>query len=238
MRRERNDRLNVMHVLHNMPRLVGIVALVALVLSVASSADGGQVYKAVLSQPLKTRGGKTGDHVLLTTVLLKGPTDSPIGQLDASIAEVHPRAKGRDSVLKININRSLPGKSSQRMIEARVVAVIAQSMVKEWWGWPGAIADRYSHIPDDDRREPGEIKISEYERHTSPLDFQPDVPVLHTAVCLDRKNKGCTDLTDARGIYGFKGTTLLPIPTESVLSSKKNISFPAGTMLVLSIPKS
>ena len=230
--------LHIMRVLHNMPRLVGIVALVGLVLSVACSADGGQVYKAVLSQPLKTRGSKTGDHVLLTTVLLKGPTGSPIGQLDASIAEVQPSVKGRDSVLKININRSLTGDSSERMVEARVVAVIAQSMVKEWWGWPGVIADRYSHIPDDDRREPGETKLSESGPHTSPLDSQPDVPVFHTAVCLDKKNKGCTDLTDARGIYGFKGATLQPVPTESVLSSKKNMSFPAGTVLVLSIPKS
>lgn len=238
MRRERNDIVNSMNVLHNMPRLVGIMALVALLLSVANSADGGQVYKAVLSQPLKTRGSKTGDHVLLSTVLLKGPTDSPIGQLDASIAEVQPRVKGRDSVLKININRSLPGEDSRRIVEARVVAVIAQSMVKEWWGWPGVIADRYSHIPDDDRREPGETKLSESEPHTSPLDFQPDIPVLHTMVCLDKKNRGCTDLTDVCGIYGFKGATLLPIPTESVLSSKKNMSFPAGTVLVLSIPKS
>ena len=97
-------------------------------------------------------------------------------------------------------------------------------MVKEWWGWPGVIADRYSHIPDDDQRGPG-TKLSESGPHTSPLDSQPDVPVFHTAVCLDKKNKDVQDLTDARGIYGFKGATLQPVPTESVLSFKKEYVF-------------
>jgi hypothetical protein len=149
------------NVCHNMPKLAGILAFVGLFLSVACSAHGGQVYKAVLSQPLKTKCSKAGDRVLLTTVPLKGLAESPIGQLDASIAEVQPSGKGNGSVLKINVNRSVPGNGSEHLDEARVVAVIAQSMVKEWWVWPGGIADRFSHIPDDDRREPGEVKLSE-----------------------------------------------------------------------------
>jgi len=221
-----------------------MLAVLILPFSITSCVYGGQVCEAVLPRSLETKHGKVGDHIVLTTVLLTGLAESPITRLDASIVEVQPSAKGSRSILKIHVNKAMRSDGHEPTVEARVVAIISQSVIKEWWNMPGVIADRFPHIPEDDRREPGEVKLSESRPHTSPLDSISDVPVLHRAVCLGKDNKGCTNLLDARGIYGFKDATLQPmdagLPTESVLISKKNMSFPAGTVLVLdvkSIPK-
>jgi hypothetical protein len=97
--------------------------------------------------------------------------------------------------------------------------------------------------PSYDQRLPGEKKLSEDQAHTSPLDSMPDIPVHYKVVCLDKKKKAsanpCTNLLDARSVYGYRKVTLEPgdpvSPTESVLTSKKNIQFTAGTVLVLEV---
>jgi hypothetical protein len=174
----------------------------------------------------------------LRTALFTGPAESPITTLDASIVEVQPSMKGSSSILRIRVNKAVRSDGHEPLVEARIVAVISQSRVRERWVMPVIIADRFPRVPEDDQRESGERKLSEYQPHISPLDSVPDVPVLRRAVCSEKK-KGCTNLLDARGTYGFKAATLQPTdpgsPTESALTSKKNMSFPAGTVLVLEV---
>jgi hypothetical protein len=66
-------------------------------------------------------------------------------------------------------------------------------------------------------------------------------PVLYRLVCPEKKKKGatCRNVLDARGTYGYNAAALEPAdpaaPTESVLSSKKNMPFRAGTVLILEV---
>lgn len=217
------------------------VAFLILLFSVSSRAYCGKVCEAVLPRSLDTKRSKVGDHILLRTGLFTGPAESPITMLDASIVEVRPRVKGNSSILRIRVNKAVRLDGRELPVEARIVAVISQSSVKESWHIPVIIADRFPRMPEDDERQPGERKLSEDEPHTSPLDSQPDVPVLHRLVCPEKKKKGttCTNVLDARGTYGYKAAALEPAdpaaPTESVLSSKKNMSFRAGTVLILEV---
>jgi hypothetical protein len=115
--------------------------------------------------------------------------------------------------------------------------------VTERWDYPGIIADRFPPIPEDEQRLPGERKLSEDQRHSSPLDATPDLPVRRTMIC-NKKEKNasrspCVDLLEARGIYGYKGVMLEPgdaaSPADSVLSSTKNIRLRADTVMVLEV---
>ena len=224
---------------HVRSKLAGMVAFLILLCSVTLPVYGGQVCEAVLPQSLETKQSKVGDHILLKTVLFTGPAESPITTLDASIVEVQPSVKGSTSILRIRVNKAVRSDGHEPLVEARIVAVISQSRVEELWVFPVIIADRLPRIPEDDQREPGERKLSEYQPHNSPLDSLPDVPVFRRVVCPEKKKEGCTNLLDARGTYGFQAATLQPAdpgwPTESMLTSKKNMSFPAGTVLVLEV---
>lgn len=217
------------------------VVFLILLFSVSSRAYCGQVCEAVLPRSLDTKSSKVGDHILLKTRLFTGPAESPITTLDASIVEVRPRVKGNSSILRIRVNKAMRLDGHELPVEARIVAVISQSRVTQRWDIPFIIADRFPRIPEDDERQPGERKLSEDQPHTSPLDLQPDFPVLHRLVCPEKKKKGatCTNVLDARGTYGYKAAVLEPAdpaaPTESVLSSKKNMSFRAGTVLILEV---
>ena len=216
-----------------------MVAFLILLFSVTLPVCRGQACEAVLPRSLETKGSKVGDHILLRTDLFTGPAESPITTLDASIVEVQPSVKGSGSILRIRLNKAVRSDGHEPLVEARIVAIISQSTVEERWVFPVIIADRFPRIPEDDQREPGERKLSEYQPHNSPLDSLPDVPVLDRVVCPKKKRIGCTNLLDARGTYGFKAAILQPTdpgsPTESVLTSKKNMSFPAGTVLVLQV---
>lgn len=218
------------------------MAFLILFFSVCSRAYGGQVCEAVLPRSLDTKTSKVGDHIVLRTALFTAPAESPITTLDASIIEVRPRVKGSSSILRIRVNKAVRKDGRELAVEARIVAVISESRVTESWEIPVVSADRFPRIPEDDQRQPGERKLSEDQPHTSPLDSLPDVPVLHRVVCPEKKKKGattCTNLLDARGTYGYKTATLQAAnpaaPSESVLSSNKNMSFRAGTVLVLEV---
>jgi hypothetical protein len=85
--------------------------------------------------------------------------------------------------------------------------------------------------------------LSEDQRQTSPLDSVSALPVHYKVVCPKKEKKTslaqCKNLLEARGVYGYKTVTLEPAdpasPAESVLTSKKNILFHAGTVLVLEV---
>ena len=211
------------------------VAFLILFFSVCSRVYGGQVCEAVLPHSLDTKRGKVGDHIVLKTALFTAPAESPITTLDASIVEVRPRVKRSGSILRIRVNNAVRKDGQELPVEARIVAVISESRVTESWEMPVIIADRFPRIPEDDQREPGERKLSEDQPHTSPLDSMTDIPTLHKVVCSEKRKKGtatCTNLLDARGTYGYKTATLQladpASPTESMLTSKKNMSFRSG----------
>jgi hypothetical protein len=220
------------------------VAFLILFFSVCSCAYGGQVCESVLPHLLDTKRSKVGDHIVLRTILFTAPAESPITTLDASIVEVRPRVKGSGSILRIRVNKAVRKDGHELPVEARIVAVISKSRVTESWEMPVIIADRFPRIPEDNQREPGERKLSEDQPHTSPLDSLPDAPILHRVVCPEKRQKGtvtCRNLLDARGTYGYKTATLQPAdlgsPIESVLTSKKNMSFRSGTVLVLEVKR-
>lgn len=223
------------------PPKMRMVLFLILLFSVSPRLYGGQACEAVLLHSLDTKRSKVGDHILLRTGLFTGLAESPITTLDASIVEVRPRLKGSSSILRVRVNKAVRKDGHQLPVEARIVAVISQARVTESWDFPVIIADRFPRIPEDDQREPGERKLSEDQPHTSSLDSLPRVPVLHRLVCPEKKKKGarCTNLLDARGTFGYKSATLQPAdpatPTESVLSSKKDMAFRAGTVLVLEV---
>jgi hypothetical protein len=217
-------------------------AFLILFFSVCSRVYGGQVCEAVLPHELDTKRSKVGDHIILRTTLFTALAESPITSLDASIVEVRPKVKGSSSILWIRVNKAMRKDGHELPVEARIVAVISKSRVTESWEILLIIADRFPRLPEDDQREPGERKLSEDKPHTSPLDSLPDVPILHRVVCPEKRKKGtatCLNLLDARGIYGYKAATLQPpdpaLPTESVLTSEKNMSFRAGTVVVLEV---
>jgi hypothetical protein len=134
--------------------------------------------------------------------------------LDAAIVEVQSRVNDR-SVLRIRIDKALGKDGREVPIEAKIVALASQSSVTEGWRSPFIIADRFPRIPEDDQRLPGERR-----------EKKPSVAP-------------CKNLLEARGVYGYKTVTLGPAdptsPAESVLTSKKDILFHAGTVLVLEV---
>jgi hypothetical protein len=223
----------------NPPKIRMLVFLI--LFSINAHVCVGQLCESVLPQPLDTKKSKAGDHIRLRTALFTGLTQSPITMLDTSIVEVRPRVNGNSSILRIRVNKIVDKDGHEHPVEARIVAVISKARVTESWDMPIIIADRFPRMPADDQREPGERKLSESQPHSSPLDSVSDAPALRRLVCPEKKKKavGCVDVLDARGTYGYKGATLLPedpaAPTESVLSSKKNMAFSAGTILVLQV---
>jgi hypothetical protein len=203
---------------------------------------GMQVCTAVLHTSIDTKKSKAGDHVFVEVALLTAPAGPLITRLDAAIIGVQPAKTGR-SVLRIRIDRAVSKDGREVPVQVNVLALASQSSVMERWDYPIIIADRFPPEPEDEVRLPGETKASEYPRHSTPLDAMPDLPVHHTMVC-NKKAKGvsgspCVDLLDARGIYGHKGVMLeagdTASPADSVLSSKKNIRLPAGTLMVLRV---
>jgi len=196
--------------------------------------------EAVFLRSVDTKKNKAGDRILMRTNLVTGSGEEPVTMLDAGIMEVRSNVNGR-SVLRIRIDKAVRKDGRELPVEATIVALASQSSVTERWDSPAIIFDRLPRIPEDDERLPGEVKLSEDQRHTSPLDSMPDLPVHYKVVCPGKEKKAsaipCTNLLEARGVYGHEGVTLEPAdpssPAESVLTSKKNIPFRAGTVLVL-----
>jgi hypothetical protein len=220
---------------------IRMLAFLMLLFSIGAHVCAGQLCESVLPQPLDTKKSKAGDHILLRTTLFTGLTQSPVTTLDTSIVEVRPRVNGSSAILRIRVNKVVDKEGHEHSVEARIVAVISKARVTESWDMPIIIADRFPRTPADDQREPGERKLSESQPHSSPVDSVPDAPALRRLVCPEKKKNAvaCVNVVDARGTYGYKNATLLPAdpaaPTESVLSSKKNMAFPAGTILVLQV---
>lgn len=206
----------------------------------ANSQSGQTVCETSFPALVDTKKNKAGDHIPVRTYLVTGSAEEPITMLDATIEEVQPRVKGR-SLLRIRIDKAVRKDGHELPVEARIVAVISQSSVSERWDFPYIIEDRFPRIPEDDERLPGERKLSEDQPHASSLDSPPNLPVLRRVVCAKKTNKAatdpCTNLLEARGTYGYKTVTLEAgaSPKESVLSSKKDMSFRAGTVLVLEV---
>ncbi len=200
------------------------------------------VCEIVLSQSVDAKRAKSGDHIILRTNLVTGPTEEPITILDAAIVEVQSGVKN-GSVLRIRIDKAVRKDGREIPVGARIVALASQSSVTERWQFPGIIVDRFPRIPEDDQRLPGEKKLSEDQAHVSPLDSMPDFPVYSKVVCPNKKKNAsanqCTNLLEARGVYGYKNVMLEPVnpasPAESMLTSKKNIAFHAGTVLVVEV---
>jgi len=204
--------------------------------------SGEMVCETVLPRSVGTKRNQGGDRILMRTNFVTSSGAEPITVLDASIVEVQLGVKGRHA-LRIRIDKAVLKNGQEVPVEAKIVAVASQSSVVEWWGFPAIIADRFSRIPEDDERLPGEKKLSEDQRRTSPLDSIAELPVHYRVVCPKKQQKAsvkpCTNLLEARGVYGYKAVTLEPSdpasPAESVLTSKKNILFDTGTVLILEL---
>ena len=203
--------------------------------------SGEMVCESVLSRSVGTKRNKAGDRILMRTNFVTSSAVEPITLLDASIVEVQLGVKDRHE-LRIRIDKAVLKNGQELPVEAKIVAVASKSSVVEGWRFPLIIVDRFPRIPEDDERLPGEKKLSEDQRRTSPLDSMAELPVHYRVVCLKKQR---TNLLEARGVYGYKTVTLEPSdptsPAESVLTSKKNILFDAGTVLVLelkNIPRS
>jgi hypothetical protein len=222
---------------------VGDLARLLNTSSCAGNFQSGKVVcEIVLPRLVDAKKNKSGDHIILRTNLTTSTVEAPITTLDATITEFQSEANG-DSVIRIRIDKAVRKDGREIPVEARIVALASQSSVTERWQFPATIIDRFPRTPEDDQRLPGEKKSSEDQGHTSPLDSMPDIPVRYRVVCLNKKTKAsenpCTNLLEARGVYGYKNVTLEPLdpalPAESVLTSKKNIAFRAGTVLVLEV---
>lgn len=207
-----------------------------------NSQSGRKVCEIVLPRSVDAKKNKSGDHIILRTNLIKSSTEEPITMLDAVIVGARSGAHG-GSILRIRINKAVRKDGRDVPVEAKIVALVSQSSVAERWRSPFIIADRFPRIPEDDQRLPGERKLSEDQRQTSPLDSVSALPFHYKVVCSKKEKKAsinpCTSLLEARGVYGYKTVTLEPAdpasPAESVLSSKKNIVLRAGTVLVLEV---
>lgn len=204
--------------------------------------SGKKVCETVLPGSVDAKRNKSGDHIILRTSLFTSPTEEPITMLDAVVVGAQSGANG-GSILRIRIDRGLRKDGREVPIEARIVLLASQSSVSERWQFPAIIVDRFPRIPEDGERLPGERKLSEDQAHTSQLDSTAEIPVHYRVVCPNNKAKAsanaCTNLLEARGVYGYDKLTLEPVdapsPAESVLSSKKNIALRAGTVLVLEV---
>jgi hypothetical protein len=207
-----------------------------------NSQSGEMVCETVLPRSVGTKKNKAGDHILIPTDLVTSSAEEPITMLDVAIVEVQSRVNDR-SVLRIRIEKALRKDGREVAIEAKIVALASQTSVTEGWRFPSIIVDRFPRIPEDDQRQPGERKLSEDQRQTSPLDSVSALPVHYKVVCHKKEKKTsaapCKNLLEARGVYGYTTVTLEPAdsasPAESVLTSKKNFLFHAGTVLVLEV---
>jgi hypothetical protein len=205
-------------------------------------AAGGVTCVSGLRQALNAKKIKTGDHFTISTFLITNRGEAPITGLEATIVAVQSGAKSQTEV-KIRIDKAVRKDGGAVPIEGRIVAIVSESSISEGWQYPLVIADRYPRIPEDDVRKPGERKYSEDERHSSPLDSTPNVPVYYRKVCSEKRQHGsmnvCPDILEALGVYGYKGLVLGPVnaalPAESVLTSEKNIRLSKGTVLVIEV---
>jgi hypothetical protein len=204
-------------------------------------AAGGVTCVSGLWQALNAKKMKTGDHFTISTFLITNRGEAPITGLEATIISIQTGAKSQ-TILKIRINKAVREDGGVVPIEGRIVAVVSESSVSEGWQYPLVIADRFPRIPEDDVRQPGERKYSEDERHSSPLDSTPSLPVYYRKACSEKRQhrmNACSDLLEAQGVYGYRNLVLAPVnaalPAESVLTSEKNIRLPKGTVLVIEV---
>jgi hypothetical protein len=145
------------------------------------------VCESVLSRSVGTKRNKAGDRILMRTDFITSSAGDPITLLDASIVEVQLGVKDRHA-LRIRIDKAVLKNGQELPVEAEIVAVASQSSVAEGWGFPLIIVDRFPRIPDDDERLPGEKKLSEDQRRTSPIDSMAELPV-HYRVVVSRNSK-------------------------------------------------
>jgi len=204
-------------------------------------AAGGVTCVGRLPQALNAKKMKAGDHFTISTVLFANRGETLITGLDATIIAVQSGAKSHTEV-KVRIDKAVREDGGVVPIEGRIVAIVSESSISEGWRYPLVIADRYPRIPEDDVRIPGERKYSENERHSSPLDSTPNLPVHYRKVCSEKRQHGsvnaCPDILEALGVYGYKGLVLGPVNAtlpDSDLISEKNIRLFKGTALVIQV---
>jgi hypothetical protein len=139
--------------------------------------SGKKVCEIILPGSVDAKVNKSGDHIILRTILITSSTEVPITMLDAVIVGAQSKANG-DSILRIRIDKGVRKDGREVPIEARIVLLASQSSVIERWQFPAIIVDRFPRIPEDDERLPGERKLSEDQPHTSPLDSMGKFPFI------------------------------------------------------------
>jgi len=206
------------------------------------------ICETILLQSISTKKSKPGDSLSLKTYLSMNAKDPPVMLLEGTVVEAKSKGAGqRQSFLRVRVDRAVRKDGGEMPIEARIVALASRDSFQEGWNYPVIIADRYPRSPEDDERQPGEIKTSDREPHTSPLDSLSDSPTRFRVVCNDKKKltpqqQPCSEVLKARGVYGYKKLELEPpkgdSPAESALTSQgDNVTLKAGTILVLEIEK-
>ena len=180
--------------------------------------SGKKVCEIVLPRSVDAKRNKTGEHIV-------NPADKPgykrqqmLKSLISNVStqrsvEARSGANG-GSVLRIRIDKGVRKDGREIPVEARIVALASQSSVTEGWQFPAIIVDRFPRTPEDDQRLPGEKKLSEDQPDSSLLDSTAEIPVHYRVVCLNKEMKAladaCTNLPEARGVYGYNKLTLEP----------------------------
>lgn len=199
-------------------------------------------FVAVLSVPMATKTNKTGDHIFLRTNLLSDGEEKPITVVEAALVESQTGVRNR--ILRIQIGRGVDEDDHEFALTARIVAVVSPSNVTQRSEPPIIWMDHFPVSSSGDERQPGERTLSEDPHHVSLLDSLSNFPSSHTVACSKKvanvkqpATDKCMDLLSARGSFGFQGVRVEAgaVPTDSVLRSKKEMSFPPGTLLVLEL---
>jgi hypothetical protein len=199
---------------------------------------GKTMCEAVLCVPMATKTNKVGDHIFLRTHLVSDSPEKPVTVVEGAIVEVHTGVSGH-RILRIQIGTGINEDGHEFSITARIVAVVSPSNVSQLWVPPMIWVDSFPASPEGDQRQPGERTLSEDPHHLSSVDSLSNFPISRTVVCSEKANqpspRKCTDLLAARGSFGFHAVSLETgtAPIDSILRSKKEMSFPPGTLLVL-----
>jgi hypothetical protein len=210
--------------------------------------SGMTLCETSLENSVGTRKNVAGEHLWLRIFSDPDAAERCVIMFRGTVVGIWSRSKDQpNSLLRIRIDRAVRKDGSDFPIEARIVALASQSSVKDEWIPTGIVADRFPRIPEDDQRRPGERKLSGNLCRSSPLDSVAGLPIDDKVVCNENRKKAsqqnaCPGLITARGVFGYKALKLEPArpdsPAESVLSSSSsNISFEAGTVLVLQLEK-
>jgi hypothetical protein len=199
------------------------------------SQAGKVLCVVVLPVRMATKTNKAGDHIVLGIHRIP-----EIARLEATIVEVQTGVRA-PSILRIQISKAAAVNGPELPVEARIVAIVSPSKVREGWEFASIVVDRFPSSPEDEQRQPGERTLSADPPHVSPVDSLWSLLAPNAVVCPEKMKQpspnACIDLHEVRGSFGFHAVQLDAgsTPAESILSSKKEMSFRAGTVLVLEL---